>query len=210
MVFRQGDVGDGLFVIATGFLKVAVSGPTGTSTTLSIMGPSEMFGELSLLDGGPRSATVTAMTRAELLAVDREPFLKLFKSRPSVAIALVELVARRLRRLSERSDDVTAMPVSNRLAKQLLQLAESHAFRASLRRACAWPSASRSARWASWWAPRARASTSTSAAGSNKRILDEESGFLVVTDLERLRASPSRPTRRASELVHNALPDASA
>ena len=83
------------------------------------MGPDEMFGELSLLDGGARSATVTAVTRAELVAIEREPFLRLFESRPSVAIALMEVVARRLRRLSERSEDVAGLPVASRLAKQL-------------------------------------------------------------------------------------------
>jgi CRP/FNR family transcriptional regulator, cyclic AMP receptor protein len=187
VVVRQGDTGDGLFVIATGFLKVSVSGPTGSSTTLSIMGPHEMFGELSLLDGGPRSATVTAVTRADLLAIDRDPFLKLFKSRPSVAIALVELVARRLRRLSERSDDVSGLPVSSRLAKQLLQLGESHAFRVS-------PSRVRLAIRLSQRELGELIGTSRESVNKHlsrwkqRRIVDEENGFLVITDLERLRA----------------------
>src|SRR4030095_12721737 len=103
VVFQQGDPGDGLFVIAAGYLKASLTGPTGTATTLAIMGPSEMFGELSLLDGGPRSATVTAVTRAALMAIDRDSFLRLFESRPRLGITIMEVVARRLRRLSERS-----------------------------------------------------------------------------------------------------------
>jgi CRP/FNR family transcriptional regulator, cyclic AMP receptor protein len=187
VIFRQGDSGDGLFVIATGFLKVTFSGPTGTSTTLSVMGPNEMFGELSLLDGGPRSATVTAVTRSELLAIDREPFLKLFRSRPGVAIALVELVARRLRRLSERSDDVTGLPVSARLAKQLLQLAESHAFRLA-------PSRVRLAIRLSQRELGELVGTSRESVNKHlsrwrqRRILDEDGGFLVITDFDQLRA----------------------
>jgi CRP/FNR family transcriptional regulator, cyclic AMP receptor protein len=192
VVFRQGDVGDGLFVIATGFLKVSFSGPTGTTTTLSVMGPTEMFGELSLLDGGARSATVTAVTRAELLSIDREPFLKLFRSRPSVAIALVELVARRLRRLSERSDDVSGLPVASRLAKQLLQLAESHAFRLA-------PSRVRLAIKLSQREMGELVGTSRESVNKHlsrwkqRGILDEDNGFLVVTDLEQLRAIASSP-----------------
>jgi CRP-like cAMP-binding protein len=187
IVFRQGDVGDGLYVIATGFLKASISGPTGTSTTLSIMGPSEMFGELSLLDGGARSATITAVTRADLLAIDREPFLQLFRSRPSVAIALVEVVARRLRRLSERSDDLTGLPVASRLAKQLLQLAESHAFRLTSARV-------RLAIRLSQRELGELVGTSRESVNKHlnhwkqKKLLTEDNGFLVITDLAQLRA----------------------
>ncbi len=186
VVFRQGDTGDGLYVIATGFLKACISGPTGTSTTLSIMGPREMFGELSLLDGGPRSATVTAVTRADLLAIDREPFLRLFRARPSVAIALVEVVARRLRRLSERSDDVTGLPVANRLAKQLLLLAESHAFRLT-------PARVRLAIRLSQRELGELVGTSRESVNKHlnrwkqRRLLTEDGGFLVITDLAQLR-----------------------
>jgi CRP-like cAMP-binding protein len=187
VVFRQGDAGDGLFVIATGFLKASISGPTGTSTTLSIMGPSEMFGELSLLDGGPRSATVTAVTRADLLVIDRDPFLKLFRSRPSVAIALVEVVARRLRRLSEKSDDVTGLPVASRLAKQLLLLAESHAFRLA-------PARVRLAIRLSQRELGELVGTTRESVNKHlnrwkqRRLLTEDNGFLVLTDLAQLRA----------------------
>ena len=127
VVVRQGDQGDCVFIISTGFLKVCVAGPSGSMSTLCVVGPGEIFGELSLLDGGPRSATVTAITRADLVALDREPFLELLASRPRVAIAIMEVLARRVRRLSERSDDLTGMRVGSRLAKQLLLLAENHA-----------------------------------------------------------------------------------
>jgi CRP/FNR family transcriptional regulator, cyclic AMP receptor protein len=192
VIFRQGDTGDGLFVIANGFCKVCVSGPTGTSTTLSIMGPREMFGELSLLDGGPRSATVTAVTRVDLLVIDREPFLKLFRSRPSVAIALVELVARRLRRLSERSDDVTGLPVPSRLAKQLLQLAASHAFRVTPTRVRL--AIKLSQRELGDLVGSSRESVNKHLSRwKQQKILAEENGFLVITDIEQLRSLAASP-----------------
>jgi len=174
-------------VIATGFLKASISGPTGTSTTLSIMGPNEMFGELSLLDGGPRSATVTAVTRAELLVIEREPFLKLFRSRPTVAIALVEVVARRLRRLSERSDDVTGLPVANRLAKQLLLLAESHAFRLAPTRVRLAIQLSQRELGELVGASRESVNKHLNR-WKTRRLLTEDNGFLVITDLPQLRA----------------------
>jgi CRP/FNR family cyclic AMP-dependent transcriptional regulator len=125
-IVRQGDPGDSVFVIKAGFLKVHVSGPSGAITTLGMMGAGEIFGELSLLDGGPRSATVTALTRAELISLEREPFLRTLEARPRTAIAVLEVIARRLRLLSERSDDIATMNLGSRLAKQLLLLATNH------------------------------------------------------------------------------------
>jgi CRP/FNR family transcriptional regulator, cyclic AMP receptor protein len=186
VVFRQGDPGDGLFVIATGYLKASISGPTGTATTLAIMGPSEMFGELSLLDGNPRSASVAAVTRAELMTIDRASFLRLFESRPRLGITIMEVVARRLRRLSERSDDLTSLPVPNRLAKQLLQLAESHAFRVAPRRLRL--ALKLSQRDLGELVGATRESVNKYLRRwSEEGVLDEENGFLVVADLERLR-----------------------
>jgi CRP-like cAMP-binding protein len=128
VVVHQGDEGNSVFSISAGFLKVAFSSPSGSHSTLTLMGPGEIFGELSLLDGGRRSATVTALTRCELIAIDRGPFLATLRAHPQVGIAVMEVVARRLRRLSERSDDLSGQPVGTRLAKQLLALAENHGY----------------------------------------------------------------------------------
>jgi CRP-like cAMP-binding protein len=192
IVVQQGDPGDGLFIINSGYLKVTLAGPTGTSSTLSIMGPSEMFGELSLLDGGARSATVTAITRCDLGAIERQSFLRLFESRPNLGIALMEVVAKRLRRLSERSDDLATLPVPSRLAKQLLQLAGAHAVRVSARRVrLAVPLSQREL----------GELVGATRESVNKYLrqwkkigaLDEESGYLVITDLERLRLLSQPP-----------------
>jgi CRP/FNR family cyclic AMP-dependent transcriptional regulator len=195
VVFQQGDAGDGLFVIAAGYLKASLTGPTGTSTTLSIMGPGEMFGELSLLDGGPRSATVSAVTRAELMAIDRASFLRLFESRPRLGITIMEVVARRLRRLSERSEDLTSLPVANRLAKQLLQLAESHSFRVAPRRLRL--ALKLSQRELGELVGATRESVNKHLRQwKEEGVLEEENGFLVVAELERLRqiaATTDRP-----------------
>jgi CRP/FNR family transcriptional regulator, cyclic AMP receptor protein len=189
IVVQQGDPGDGLYNINTGYLKVTLAGPTGTSSTLSIMGPGEMFGELSLLDGGARSATVTAITRCELGAI---AFLRLFESRPNLGIALMEVVARRLRRLSERSDDLATLPVPSRLAKQLLQLAGAHAVRVSPRRLrLAVPLSQREL----------GELVGATRESVNKYLrqwkkigaLEEESGYLVITDLERLQQLSQHP-----------------
>jgi CRP-like cAMP-binding protein len=186
LVVQQGDPGDGLYVIAAGYLKVTLTGPTGTTSTLSIMGPGEMFGELSLLDGGARSATVTAITRCELLAIERQSFLRLFESRPNLGITIMEVVARRLRRLSERSDDLATLPVPTRLAKQLLQLAGAHAIRvAPGRLRLAVPLSQREL---GELVGATRESVNKCLRQWKKRgTVDEEAGYLIITDLDQLR-----------------------
>jgi CRP-like cAMP-binding protein len=125
-VVLQGEPGNCLFAIDTGYLKVSVLGRSGTLSTLGVMGPGDVFGEMSLLDGGPRSATVAALTRATLVTIDRGPFLELVRAVSPVGAAMFELLARRLRVVTERSDDLTVLTVGGRLAKQILLLARRH------------------------------------------------------------------------------------
>jgi CRP/FNR family transcriptional regulator/CRP/FNR family cyclic AMP-dependent transcriptional regulator len=126
VIIRQNEPGDSLFVIAAGFFNVSVSGPDGGTRALGVMGPYEMFGELSLVDGAPRSATVVAHTRSELVCIQREAFLDRLAKSPALALAVMQLLARRIRRLTERCDDLVGLRVGGRLAKQLMLLAESH------------------------------------------------------------------------------------
>jgi CRP/FNR family cyclic AMP-dependent transcriptional regulator len=126
VIVRQGDHAESMFMIDSGFLKVLIEGRGGSLSTLGVMGEGEIFGELSLLDGGTRSATVTTMTRARLVSLDRDPFLRLVEARPQVAIGIMKVLARRLRVSSVRSDDLKGMRVANRLAKQILLLADRY------------------------------------------------------------------------------------
>ena len=186
-IFRQGDDSDSVFIIESGYLKVAVSGPNGSLSTLAVMGAGEIFGELSLLDGGPRSATVTAMTRTDVLVIDRGPFLHLIEAQPRLGIAIMGVLARRLRRVSERSDDLTGMRVANRLAKQLLSLAENHGLRVG-------PSRLRlavkmSQRELGELVGATRESVNKHLrAWQEESILTEESGYLAITNLALLRS----------------------
>jgi CRP/FNR family cyclic AMP-dependent transcriptional regulator len=186
-VFRQGDEGDCVFIIQSGYLKVAVSGPNGSLSTLAVMGVGEIFGELSLLDGGPRSATVTAMTRSDLLAIDREPFLRLVEAQPRMGVAIMGVLARRLRRVSERSDDLTGMRVANRLAKQLLSLAESHGLRLGPSRLRLGVKMSQRELGELVGATRESVNKHLRA-WQEESILEEESGYLAITNLELLRS----------------------
>jgi CRP/FNR family transcriptional regulator, cyclic AMP receptor protein len=186
-IFHQGDQSHSVFIIQAGYLKVFVSSPSGSLSTLAVMGAGEIFGELSLLDGGPRSASVTSMTRVELLVIDREPFLRLIEAQPRVGIAIMGVLARRLRRVSERSDDLAGMCVASRLAKQLLSLAENHGFRLG-------PSRLRlgvrmSQRELGELVGATRESVNKHLrAWQEESIVTEEGGYLAITNLDLLRS----------------------
>lgn len=123
VVVTQGEPALALFVIVRGRLKVASSGPDGRDTVLGIMGEREVFGEVALIDGGARSATCTAVEPCELLVIERSLFLNLLQASPGISIKLLYVLAQRLRRLSQRSEDAAFLDVPSRLARSLLDLA---------------------------------------------------------------------------------------
>ena len=122
-VFAEGEEGDTLYIVLTGKVKIGRRATDGRENMLSVMGPSDMFGELSLFDPGPRNATAVALTDATLLGVghpDLEPWLT---GRPEVAASLLAALARRLRRTNEAMADLVFSDVPGRVAKALLELA---------------------------------------------------------------------------------------
>ncbi len=125
-VVRLSDPGGQLFVIVQGHLKAVSGDAEGHDTALAIMGPGEVFGEISLLDGRPRSATVVTLEECELLMLDREPFLRFLQKSPKTAIELLRVLTGRVRSLTARSEDLAFLRVGNRLAKRLADLAERH------------------------------------------------------------------------------------
>jgi CRP-like cAMP-binding protein len=87
------------------------------------MSDGEVFGEIALLDGGLRSASCTTIEPCELLVIDRSQFMGLLESYPGIAVKLLLVLAQRLRRLSQRSEDAAFLDVPSRLARSLLDLA---------------------------------------------------------------------------------------
>lgn len=115
--------GDALFVIEQGQVKVSLIHEGGREVILSFLGPGEVFGELALLDGKPRSATVTATVPAILLVLRRADFLRLLLGTPQIAVSLLEELAERLRRTDQQLEGLALFNVASRLAKTLLRLA---------------------------------------------------------------------------------------
>jgi CRP/FNR family transcriptional regulator, cyclic AMP receptor protein len=124
MLFRAGDAGDGCYRIQTGLAKVVVASHHGEERILSLLGPGAIVGELSMIDGGPRSASVVAVADCSLLFASRTKFQIHSESQPELTSYLVKTLARRLREADEALAAATFLTVKGRLARALLNLAE--------------------------------------------------------------------------------------
>jgi len=123
-LFAEGDEGDRLFVVLDGKIKLTRAAPDGRENLLSVVGPGEMFGELSLFDPRPRTASATAITDAHLVALAHDKLLIWLTGRPEVALHLLRALAQRLRRANDVMADLVFTDVPGRVAKQLLDLAD--------------------------------------------------------------------------------------
>ncbi|MEZ4332381.1 MAG: Crp/Fnr family transcriptional regulator [Myxococcota bacterium] len=126
VLFHKGDAGNQLYGILAGALKAVGVGVDGQDVVFSLMGPGEVIGEIALLDGEPRSATVIAVEATTLVTLHRRDFLPFLEAHPSASVALARTLAARVRRLSERTEDRQTMALPARMAKRLLALAEEH------------------------------------------------------------------------------------
>ena len=122
VLFREGDQGEHLYVITDGKIKLGRTSADGRENLLAILGPGEMFGELSLFDPGPRTATATAVAETRLLGLGHDSLREVLTGRPDVAQALLAALARRLRRTNETLADLVFTDVPGRVAKALLDL----------------------------------------------------------------------------------------
>ena len=125
-IFHREDPGSTLHVIRKGRVKLTLTSPEGREVTVGLLGPGDFFGELALLDGGPRSASVVALEAVETLTIDRGPFLDTLVSHPEVSGALLAVLGERLRNTDELIQDILFLDLPARLAKRLLALAEEH------------------------------------------------------------------------------------
>jgi CRP/FNR family transcriptional regulator, cyclic AMP receptor protein len=125
-IFAKGAPGDSMMAVLNGRVRISAPSIDGREVVFNIMGPGEVFGEIALLDGGERTADAVAMTRCDLLVVDRRSFLPVLERRPDLGIRLMVLLCERLRRTDEQVEDALFRHLENRLAKALLRLAKQH------------------------------------------------------------------------------------
>jgi CRP/FNR family transcriptional regulator, cyclic AMP receptor protein len=125
VLFIAGDPGDGCYRVEQGLLKVSMIAPSGAERILAIVGPGGIVGELSTIDGLPRSASVAAVRDAELTFVSRATFQAFAEANPQVYMHLVTLLAARLRDTDAVIAAGSFLPLKGRVARALLDLAEA-------------------------------------------------------------------------------------
>jgi CRP/FNR family transcriptional regulator, cyclic AMP receptor protein len=125
-ICSKGDPGNSLVAVISGTVKISVSSAEGRSAILNLIGPGEIFGEMSVLDGQPRSADATANTNCEIFIIDRREFLPFVRSQPALAMKFIELLCTRLRWTSDQVEQIILQNLPGRLASALIRLTEKH------------------------------------------------------------------------------------
>ncbi|MEO5884282.1 MAG: Crp/Fnr family transcriptional regulator [Candidatus Limnocylindrales bacterium] len=124
VIFHIGDPGDALFVIVSGEIKIWLPSETGEEAILATLRPGDVFGELALLDGAPRSASATAIMATEAVVLPRDRFRELIATEAGVRDALLASIAGELRRLTHHVEELHFLDITGRLAARLVHLAE--------------------------------------------------------------------------------------
>lgn len=122
MIRRRGDPGTGMVVIASGRVRISLVSEDGREVTLTVLGPGEVLGEMTLLDGGECSADATAQEDCVLLMIERAQFLRLLQSNSGLCLQLLSILFQRLRRANVALEDMALLDLPTRLGRLLLRL----------------------------------------------------------------------------------------
>lgn len=126
VILRRGDPNAGMVVIMSGRVRISVVSEEGKEVTLSVLDAGEVLGEMSLLDGEPCSADVTAQEDCELLVIDRGQFLALLRGNTDLCLFLMTLLSKRLRRANSALEDMALLDLPTRLGRLLARLASDY------------------------------------------------------------------------------------
>jgi CRP-like cAMP-binding protein len=124
IVFHRDDPGFTFHIIHSGLVKIYVTSPEGQEVVLIILKPGDFFGELSLFDGAPRSASAVAMAATETFTLDRDGFLDFIVEQPAASLTIFAVMASRIRRADGIIADAAFLDLPARVCKQLLELSE--------------------------------------------------------------------------------------
>jgi CRP-like cAMP-binding protein len=125
-LFYKGDEGTALYIIKRGAIKIVLPSKIGDEIIVTIFTVNDFFGEMALLDGEPRSANAVAIEPTEVFVLNRNNFLSFLKSNINAIRSILSSLSKRLRLTDEFLEDTCFLSISARLAKKLVELAESH------------------------------------------------------------------------------------
>ncbi len=124
VIIRAGERGTALFLLISGAVRVSVRGNRGKEIILGVLYPRDFFGEMALLDGLPRSATVTALEESEVLVISRKDFLDCIRKVPQVAAKMIVTLSLRLRRADQKVGTLAFLKAPQRVTRTLVELAQ--------------------------------------------------------------------------------------
>ncbi|HEY1382427.1 MAG TPA: Crp/Fnr family transcriptional regulator [Dongiaceae bacterium] len=125
-LLSRGDEGDALYVVVEGLVRIWVGSESGKELTFSMMEPGDVFGEIALLDGLPRTANATAQEATLLLVIQRSAFLSVLEGEPTLARHIIELLCERMRLKTDLLSDFAFADLPVRLARKLDDLVTAH------------------------------------------------------------------------------------
>lgn len=126
IILRRGDTNGAMVVIVAGRVRISIVSEDGKEATLSVLGPGEVLGEMSLLDGEPCSADATAQEDCTLLVIERSQFLRLLRANSDLCLHLMAVLTRRLRRANTTVEDLALLELPARLGRVLHRLASDY------------------------------------------------------------------------------------
>ncbi|MGH8671149.1 MAG: Crp/Fnr family transcriptional regulator [Burkholderiales bacterium] len=124
IVINAGDTTDSVYIINSGKVKVLIGDDTGREIILAMLGQGEFFGEMSLIDDQPRSATVVTMETSEFTIISKGDFNQCLLNNPPITTHILQGLARRLREADKKIESLALLDVYGRVARTLLQLAD--------------------------------------------------------------------------------------
>jgi CRP/FNR family transcriptional regulator, cyclic AMP receptor protein len=119
-IFRRASPGTAMMAVLRGSVKICTVSRNGKEAVLNVIGPGQVFGEIAVLDGGPRTADAVTLVESDILVLDRRDFMPVLRAHPELAQRLLEVLCGRLRKTSEQLEDAFFLDMPGRMAKALL------------------------------------------------------------------------------------------
>ena len=125
-IFHEGDDGGSMLMVLSGQIKISTIAANGKECVLAFMGPGDVIGEITLLDGGARTASAQAMEQSRVLELTRQTFIRTLEQNPPTALKIIEILCKRLRATNAMVEDASLLAAAPRLARTLLRLASTN------------------------------------------------------------------------------------
>lgn len=129
VLFKEKDIGNAFYILISGSVKIYTSSQSGEDKILTVFKAGDSFGELSLIDGKPRSASAETLEKSTMYAVTSQDFLELIKQNFDISLGLMRELAQRLRETNEHVHDLTFLDAKTRVIKNLILLANKNGVR---------------------------------------------------------------------------------